>query len=75
MALNNSKTVLNIRKLIMSQVFLLDMLSFEVKLILRVSSPLNINEISIFKLRIFSVVNANNLPGEICYKTSYKLEA
>ena len=38
--LNNSNTVLNIKKLIMSQVFMLDMLSFEVKFILCASSPL-----------------------------------
>ena len=42
LTLNNSKTVLNIGKIIMYQVFMLDMLSFEVKLILRVSSPLNL---------------------------------
>ena len=40
--LNNSKTVLNIKKIIMYQVFMLNMLSFEVKLILCVSSPLKI---------------------------------
>ena len=38
---NISKTVLNIKNCIMYQVFMLDMLSFEFKLILRVSSPLN----------------------------------
>ena len=41
LTLNNSKTVLNIKKLIMSQVFILDTLLFEVKLILRVTSPLS----------------------------------
>ena len=37
LTINNSKAVLNIKQLITTQVFMLDMLSFEVKLILRVS--------------------------------------
>ena len=41
LTINNSKAVLNIKQLITTQVFMLDMLSFEVKLILRVSSPLS----------------------------------
>ena len=40
LTLNISKTVLNIKKPTMSHVLTLDMLSFEVKFILRVSSPL-----------------------------------
>ena len=41
LTLNNSKNVLNIKQIIMYQVSMLNMLSFEVKLILRVSSPLS----------------------------------